>query len=348
MKIGYARSLVVRRTKESDDAAGYASANNLFELLEHIDRGGKVSVNSIQKRSNVSQGTAKKYLSILKKWRQLGATMQGSEKFWSLAVGGTATRGFDEVAGLELAFRSAPWLHASPYRDLLFARVATEREGVPQDQQDRLQTFIRSFCHRAQGDATYATKVQELACLLRAIRERRPCSFKYERDDGKSREYRVEPLLMVLYKDRLYLLARKEPDAVRRTFVLDSITSARVDDDGPQFAIADARYTDPADVFRSSFGIFTDVSAPVDVEIEVRGSAATLLRRRKMHATQEASPRANGWWSVRWHVASCPELRSFIASLFPNVRVVKPTQLVDDVSQLARDHLAIATQVAGS
>jgi predicted DNA-binding transcriptional regulator YafY len=274
--------------------------------------------------------------------------MQGSEKFWSLAAGSAATKSFDEVAGLELSLRSAPWLHASPYRNLLFARVAAERDRVPQDQQDRLQTFVRSFCHRAQGDATYATKIQELACLLRGIRERRPCSFKYERDDGKPREYRVEPLLMVLYKDRLYLLARKKPDAERRTFVLDAITSARVDDDGSQFSIADARYTDPVDVFRDSFGIFTDVSAPVDVEIEVRGSAATMLRRRKMHATQETSPRTNGWWSVRWHVASCPELRSFIASLFPNVRVVKPAVLAEEVSQLARDHLAIAKHPAGS
>lgn len=46
------------------DEGDYTSARNLLELTDHLERGGKVSINSIKKRCGVSQGTAKKYLAF--------------------------------------------------------------------------------------------------------------------------------------------------------------------------------------------------------------------------------------------------------------------------------------------
>lgn len=324
-------------TKPSGEGneSGYASAGNLFDLAAHLDRAGRISVNWITKEYNVSEGAAKRYIRFLKARRPLRSVKQGKETFWLLAAGGAKTKDFDEVAALELALRSAPWLEGTPYYGLLADQVAACRQAVPADQQDRLQTFIRSFSHRTQGDPTYGHKREQLEMLLRAIRERRPCDIEYQRDGGDQDSYRVEPLLLVLYKDGLYLLARNEKQK-RRTFVLESIASVRIDDDVPPFAIADSRFSEPEHVFRHSFGVFTDCGDPVDIELEVRGWAAMRLRRRKLHPTQHLEPLADDWWRARWTVARCPELTSFILSLLPDVRVRAPDGLCEDVLAAAR------------
>lgn len=320
-----------RERKESE----YASARNLFDLAAHLDRAGRISVNWITKKYKVGDGAAKRYIRFLKVRRTLRGVKQGKETFWVLAAGGAKTKDFDEVAALELALRSAPWLEGTPFYGLLADQVAACRQAVPAEQQDRLQTFIRSFSHRTQGDATYGNKREQLEALLRAIRQRRPCDIEYQRDGGEEDSYRVEPLLLVLYKDGLYLLARNEKQK-RRTFAMESIASVRIDDDAPPFAIADSRFTEPEHVFRHSFGVFTDCGDPVDVELEVRRSAAMRLRRRKLHPTQQLEPLAGDWWRVHWTVARCPELTSFILSLLPDVRVRGPEGLREDVLAAAR------------
>lgn len=314
----------------------YAVASNLVDLLEHLDRHGRVSVNSIQKRCSVGRGAAKRYLAFLKQRRPLVSRMQGKEKFWRLEVGSPATRSVDEVAALELSLRSAQWLLGTPYYDLLAAQLDSQREQLDPDLHDKLQTFVRSFVHRTQGDASYAGKQPQLDALLRGIRERRPCEITYRRPDGAIGEYRVEPLLLVLYKDRLYLLARKARERLRRTFVVDSIESVRVDLDARKFSLSNPRLTEPEHVFRSSFGVFTDCGSPVEVEIEVQGAAAAAVQRRPLHSSQRVSDLGSGRFVVRWTVANCPELRSFVLSLLPEVRVRRPEELRRQIADAAR------------
>lgn len=314
----------------------YGTARNLFDLIERLDRGGRASVNSIVKDYDVSPGTAKRYLAFVKKRRGLREILQGQEKFWMLAAGAPKMRPFDFAAALELATRSAQWLTATPYHRLLEEELQAQRSCVDPGAQDRLQTFVTSFAHRTQGDASYANKQSLLEKLLRAIREHRPCEITYQRHDGEVMGYRVEPLLLTLYKDHLYVLGRKAPEQNRRTFILDSIREVKIDADSPPFSIGDRRFTDLSKVFGSSFGIFTDCGPAVDVDLHVRGAAAMTFRRRRLHPTQEIEDLGDGWLRVRLHVAVCPELRAFVQSLLPDVRVQAPPDLRRDVVAAAR------------
>lgn len=325
-----------RRTARSCNGDSYSTAQNLFDLVERLDRGGRASVNSIARDFGVSPGTAKRYLTFVKARRDLREIMQGQEKFWKLAAGAPKTRPVDLTTALELATRSAQWLSATPYQRLLEDELEAQRSSVDPAVQDRLQTFVRSFAHRTQGDASYATKRSLLDKLLRAIAEHRPCQVTYQRHDGQVMSYRVEPLLLTLYKDHLYVLGRKAPEQNRRTFIVDSIRDVNIDTECPPFSIGDRRFTDLSAVFGASFGIFTDCGPAVDVELHVRGAAAMTFRRRRLHPTQDIDELGDGWLRVRVHVAICPELRAFVQSLLPDVRVQSPPELQRDVVAAAR------------
>ncbi len=318
-------------SKAADDKNPHRSASNILALLSTLEQGGRLSVNRIVKDCDVSRGTAQRYLSLLKDHRPLKETLQGAEKFWSLAAGGPKTKSFDQTVALELSLSSAPWLRGTPYHRVVSDHVAVCRGTIPPEDQDRLETFIRSFHLRTRGDATYSHKSVVLGLLLDAIRDRHPCEISYVKADGQH-DYRVRPLLLVLYQEQLYLLAENIADGRRRTFALGAVSSVKPDTE-TVFAIPDRRFTDPSEVFRHAFGIYTDMGEPEDVVVEVTGPAAAAIHRRRWHPSQEVSARPDGWHRVKWHVARCPELESFLLSLLPDVRVVSPVALRERLEQ---------------
>lgn len=320
-----------------------APTDRIVELLDHIDRGGRVSVPWIVRQFGVSEGTAKRTLATLKTRRPTlvpcDATCEsGAEKFWRLAERSVASKGPDQVVALELAYRTSTWLSGTPLLQVLSTIIEEARSETADHDQDRLNTFVSSFHHRTRGDASYAGKRNELDRLMYCIRERRPCEFEYERHDG-TRTYRVHPLLLVLYRTQLYLVARKLPDKARRTFAIAAIRTLSFDPTEPSFPRPGPNDLDPSSIFRDSFGIFTDVGEPEDVELLVRGPAIELFSRCPVHPTQSIEA-TDGGVRVRLRVAVCPELRSFVRSLVPHVRVLAPAALRDHLDAAVRQYVS--------
>ena len=305
----------------------YPRAHQLLDLVDAVNSGRRLSINGIMKDCKVDRAAASRYLKFVQKRCELEHETRGGEKFWSKSVGKPGSAEFDDVVALELGLESARWLRGTPYFDLFAKQVDRLRQATDPKLADHLYRFVQSFHHRTQGDGTYSTKYQQIRELLRAIRDRRVCCIRYQPHSGAEQDYTIHPILLVLYKDRLYLFARKAETMERRSFVLESIASVRFQEDSPPFPPPTPRELDPGHVFEHSFGIYTDLAPPERVVVEVGGSGAMALRRQKLHATQELTEITGGWVRVTWHIAVCPELQSYLLALLPNVRVVAPDSL---------------------
>ena len=74
----------------------------------------------------------------------------------------------------------------------------------------------------------------------------------------------------------------------------------------------------------------------MDIHLRARGAAAGVFRRRKLHASQETRALRDGALDVRLRVAACPELRSFLLGLLPEIEVLAPAVLASDLREAAR------------
>ncbi|MEQ8461523.1 MAG: WYL domain-containing protein [Sandaracinaceae bacterium] len=314
----------------------YAATRNIVGLLAVLDRGGRVSVNSIRQKCKVGSGAAKRYLDLLKEFRDLTSGMQGAEKFWRRADSPDQEGTIDELAAVELSVRSTQWLRATPYHDTAQNHLDRLRACISQTDQESTDRFLRSFHHRTQGDASYPGSHDQMRNLIRAIRRRKPVTVAYQRHDGSTGDYELEPTLLVLYKDRIYLTARKRPSGERRSFLLESMSEVLVHEEAESFAIPSGHHTEHELIFRHSFGIYTDLGTPERVTLAVRGAVSTRLRRRRLHPTQSVEKIDGEWWRVSWVVAVCPELVSYVLSLLPDVGVLEPASLHQKICDAAR------------
>ncbi len=99
---------------------------------------------------------------------------------------------------------------------------------------------------------------------------------------------------------------------------------------------------DPERAFRDSVGTYESLRQdPVEVVLRVRDRARVLLDRRPLHSSQHVeAAAADGWAIARLRVIVCPELRSEILSMLPDVVVVQPATLREDVRSAALSNRA--------
>ncbi|MFZ5480474.1 MAG: helix-turn-helix transcriptional regulator [Myxococcota bacterium] len=218
------------------------------------------------------------------------------------------------------------------------------RGRVVLDVVDDLDRLVRGLYRRVQGVSDYhAAKVSALEVWLDAIRLRRRIRMVYQRANGAVDTYVVEPLVLILYQDRLHLMSIHAEKRRHRTFNLDGVQSAELL--GERFLPPES--FDVAEVYAHSFGIWSDIE-PSEVVLLLRGTARIRAEQRPFHHSQVAGADVGeGWREFRYNVAVCPEFRSFLVGLLPDVRVQAPDRLVEYVLGVLREGLAAHPQ-AGS
>lgn len=201
--------------------------------------------------------------------------------------------------------------------------AGAERSRVMFDLVDDLDRLVHGLHRRTQGVSDYRHKARELEIWLDGIRLRRQVAMNYQRADGKVGDYVVDPLVLVLYQDRLHLLSHHPGLGEHRTFNLDGVLQAAL----LEQPFRPPAEFDPRDVYRHSFGIWSDIE-PEPVVLHLRGIARVRAEQRRFHVSQEPGDAfAHGWREFRYSIAVCPEFRSFLLGLMPDVRVIAPEHL---------------------
>jgi predicted DNA-binding transcriptional regulator YafY len=168
----------------------------------------------------------------------------------------------------------------------------------------------------------------------RAINQRERLRLGYQRFDGATREYLLEPLHLVGYHGNWYLLALNRAARRMETFALSRCRSLA--GTGQHFtrpAAFDAR-----SFFENAFGI-SQADRPWKVRLLFAREVATYIRERVWHSSQRMRPRRGGAVELCLETPSRKELTRWILSWMPHVRVLAPLELRERVRERMRQGL---------
>jgi proteasome accessory factor B len=169
----------------------------------------------------------------------------------------------------------------------------------------------------------------------RAINQRERLRLRYQRFDGVTRDYLVDPCHLVAYHGNWYLLALNSSAARMETFALSRCRSLAAT--GQHFPRTAA--FDPKAFFKHAFGI-SQADQPWNARLLFAREVATYIHERMWHPSQQLRQRRDGTLELRLQTSSRKELTRWILSWMPHVKVLAPRQLQDRVRERMRQGLA--------
>lgn len=162
--------------------------------------------------------------------------------------------------------------------------------------------------------------------LLKAIRNKRKLSFSYT-SKTKSHPANVDPYKIVHYDGFWYLVGREEETGIIKRYALDKLKDMKM---------LPGHFTSiPKDLdalLQQSVNIWFSEERNLEVVIEVNPKAADYFKRRKIFPTQEIKEeRTDGSLIVSFKVGNYGEIRDTIKAWLPNVRILAPEILGQDI-----------------
>lgn len=173
------------------------------------------------------------------------------------------------------------------------------------------------------------------ATVLTALREQQQLQLTYRAGTGRISKRKVEPLKLVNYQGRWYLLAWCTTKKDRRMFHLARIQEIRL----LQTSVGHSLDKDDS-WLQASFGIFKG-PATSRATIRFTGTAAEIVRHQIWHAQQEITKKKDGI-QLTLPIADDRELIMKVLQFGAQARVVHPKQLrlrlAEKIKQMAENY----------
>ncbi|HNH48733.1 MAG TPA: WYL domain-containing protein [Myxococcota bacterium] len=297
----------------------------LLELIELLESGQTISIAMVMEKYEVQKQAARRYIDWLGKLKPLQEHRRGHQKLWGLAE---QTGDLEKAAALQMATVALADLEGTPVYAQIRKMAQKARNELEPEEVDRLERIGRSF-HVLRPERPEA-KVRTVAMgrVSEAIRKRERIRFHYRTLDDRCSDYTVEPWSLVLHRGRVLLLSQKcDKDKEIRLFDLDRMTD-------PQHVPVRAQSLppEPGRVWEAAFGIYADPRKdPEQVHIRVRNRAAVELESRRVHGSQTTIRTDAEWLDVHMRIVVCEEFTAWLLGLVPDVDVLGPKHLVDDL-----------------
>lgn len=242
----------------------------------------------------------------------------------------------------EVAFQlPGLWLSADEIYALLLAQQVTQRSGA--GLLDEALGKLKPRIHKLLGDKareldrlrvirSAARRVDEAVfrAVAQAVLERRQLRFRYKaRSTDQLTERRVHPQRLTHYRDNWYLDALDEARGSLRSFALDRISAASLDE-------APAREVDIETLdaqVGAGYGIF---SGPVRDVATIRFSphAARWVSEERWHAQQQGRFLADGSYELKLPYTNPRELLMDVLRYGGDAQVVAPVALREQMRTL--------------
>lgn len=330
-----------RKGDDHEEPDHYKVATHLLGFIERIDRGEGLTDEEIG--AGVKPACRARYRDWLVARRGLKPLKTTRGVVWRPAVEPTSNRGaVARAAALGLAVEALADLEGTVHFDALQDLHEEARAALTTDADARLVQLTESFQVRRPEAPRQPSRKNFLRGLFRAVEDRLACDIEHQLGSGEVKNYRIEPWGFVLHRGRVLLVAGKVVETVktreRRFFNVDGIrklvVTAEVAAPPPSGATKYDR------LFRHSFGIWLQPDpATTRVHLRVRGPLAAVLEQRAMHHSQREERRDSEWLDVHFEVVICPEFRAWVRSMIPDVQVVAPTSLRDQLAEEAEGWL---------
>ncbi|HEY8405158.1 MAG TPA: WYL domain-containing protein [Flavobacteriales bacterium] len=176
-----------------------------------------------------------------------------------------------------------------------------------------------------------------LGPLLEYIRSRKSIRVVYRKfTDDKTKEYELHPYLLKEYHNRWYLIAKEQQSGKIRTFGLERIESLEL---GEKKFTMDKNFN-PDTFFKYSIGITERAEKPEQIVLSFEPVAGKFLKTQPIHPSQKVLKETAKEIQIGLNVLITQELINLILSYGPNVQVLKPMKLKNEIVALLKQTLS--------
>jgi predicted DNA-binding transcriptional regulator YafY len=220
-------------------------------------------------------------------------------------------------------------------------------KNLPAHEQERLKDFDRKFYAVPYAPKDYHDYDDQLDIILRAVIGQNVIRIDYAGLAGKGKSHDFEPYTLVAYRGGLYILGLSRRGRNIICLAVERIRKVEfiIDRDGnrPRFTYPKGYH--PATHLDGTFGLLD--GPETKVELLLLADTEAYLRPRMIHPTQKFHRRSDGTTVLTMRVRGTTELRNFILSLGPWVKVLKPQALRNEVAELTSRMAALYRRSSG-
>jgi predicted DNA-binding transcriptional regulator YafY len=213
--------------------------------------------------------------------------------------------------------------------------------NLPPHEQDQIKEFERKFYTVPYAPKSYHDYDDQLDVILRALIGQNLIRVDYVGLAGEGKRHDFEPYTLVAYRGGLYVLGLSRLYQKVIYLAVERIGTAEfiLDHDNKRVRFTYPRGYHPEKHLNGTFGL---IEGPeTDVELLLLGDTEAYLRPRTIHPSQKFRRRGDGKTVLSLRVRGTTELRNFILSLGPWVKVLKPSALRNEIATLARQSAAL-------
>ncbi len=314
----------------------YSSARRLLTLARWLEQGQAITYRRICEAFGVKRAQARDDLRLLRGFYELERLREGREASFRRSYRSDAPRVLARAAAVEFGSAAADILECTVYEEAAREVLAELRHRVFPPHIPRLDALAAAFHHRRTSRSTHGPRAGIIEDLLTALEFGFGVNIVHHRlYDDKRRVYDLAPAALVLYRDALQLVARKHPSGALRVFDLDGIICSEV---LRQLRFEPPPTLDVEGLYEHAFGRYVDFPSH-RVELLVCGYPASELKRRSVHPTQQTAEKTEGMY-VTLDVGLCPDLVTWVLGLIPDVTVLGPPELAEEVEGRVRGFLS--------
>lgn len=304
-----------------------------WRILKRIEAGRYTTAQDLADEHGVTERTIRRDIEALQEAGfPLYDERSEGRKVWRLIEGYrqrlTQTFTLAELSALYFSKNLMAFLGGSPFATDLEAAFGKIKEALPARSLPYLERIQELFLARPDPWKDYSKKKEVIAELVDAVLHQRSAKIAYfSFNSKKTKTYTVDPYRLVYWHGGLYLYARAAEYKEVRTFAVERIQSIEVSEETFEVP-ADFN---PSEYARGAFGIAG--GKPEAVEIAFDAAAAVYIRERVWHESQELAEGKDGSVIVRMNVAPGAELKQWVKSFLPHVKVLKPASLRTEIAR---------------
>jgi proteasome accessory factor B len=304
-----------------------------WKILRTIEAGRFTSSAKLAASHGVTERTIRRDIEAL---QEAGFPLYddrvNGKKVWRLVEGyrQRLVQGFtlSELAALYFSRNMLSFLGGAPFGRDLESAFAKIREALPAKSLPFLARIQDLFSARPDPWKDYSKKQDVIAGLIDAILHQKQARVAYHSASSRrTKSYDLDPYRLVYYRGGLYLYARAHEYGEVRTFAVERVQKVEVLDQG--FEVP-ADFS-PSEYARSAFGIFGGRAETV--ELVFAAAIAAYVRERNWHESQSLADEPDGGVRLTLEVAPAFDLKAWIKGFLPDVRVVRPASLRDEIAR---------------
>lgn len=173
-----------------------------------------------------------------------------------------------------------------------------------------------------------------LAVCLKAIENRRMLSLEYNKiKESQNKHYRLNPFVIKEYRNLWYLIANDLDTNEIKTFAFDRVVQMHISEE-----YAGKFDFDVKTYFENTLGITHFNNQKVEqIELRFDSSQAYYIKTSPIHHTQSILNENEEFLIIGLDLIINPELKALILSFGEKVRVLKPSKLKEEITQIHSD-----------